>query len=213
MKRAWNHLRFGGRPVPHDPTLLRQRRSEHAREGHMWGAREGPIRRAWRHTAHSVDRRVLIAALACIAAAEFAVAGYVIGEETTIGGVEASGVEQFYFQDAYSAARRNAIAEGRQRGIEAGALEAETAAKRAGARAGARRGAAAAAQEQAAVAAAEAAAAAAADRAERRATSGPSTEAAAPSPAPAEPAPAEPAPAPAPAPPPEPCVDAAGFPC
>lgn len=164
-----------------------------------WRPAERPIRWAWRHPLRAVDSRIVVAVLTFIVAAEFAVAGYVMGEESRVSAIDAGAVEAWHFQDAFSAARQDAILQGRQRGIEAGAWAARRAAERAGARAGARRG--------------EAVVELAARQRERRAA-GAGAELATEAPA-AESAP-RPSSAPAPAvpsAPPEPCFDPAGFPC
>jgi hypothetical protein len=194
-----------------NPADTRRFRSRATPEWHGGRASVGPIARARRYAAEAVDRRIVFVVLACIVAAELAVAaGHGIGEANRVSA--ADDVQGSYFQDAFEAARRDAAAQGRQRGSEAGAREGRRAAERAGARAGARRGAAAAAREQAAIAAAarkQAAIAAAAERRARRAASAAETPARTTNP---EPVPAAPAPAP-PESPAEPCFDAAGFPC
>jgi hypothetical protein len=178
--------------------------------------RESGIARARRRAAEAVDSRIALAVMACVAVAAVGAGGYVIGESSAVGAEEAADARQASFEEAFAAARQEAIAQGQARGREAGKRVGQRAAERLGARVGARRGAAAAAQELARIEAAEAAEAAAAERAaERRAArqEPPADEAAA---AAAEPEPtfSEPTPEPAPPPPtPEPCFDVTGHPC
>jgi hypothetical protein len=208
------HLKLGvGRSRIASGEASRSRSHPRSRTMPEWRTgswRPGPIRRGWMHV-RRIDPRIIVALIACSVAAEFAVAGYVEGDRTSVSGTETSRIERSEFQAAFENARREAFAEGRQRGIEAGTRAAKTAARRAGAAAGARRGAAAAAQQQAAIAAA----AAAAERAAKPASRSRNAETAAETAEPAStsaPPPAAPSAEPSP-PAQEPCFDAAGFPC
>lgn len=180
----------------------RRFRSGAPRERRAWWANVSSIKRTWQHTPPRVNRRITVAVVACIAAAELGATGYVIGEENGTRAGEVAETRQGYFQAAFATARSDATRLGEERGREAGARAGRRASVRAGGRVGTRQGAAAVARQQ------EAIAAAAASRAARRAAR--AAEAPVPAPAP-EPVPAVPAAAPqAPA---EPCFDAAGFPC
>jgi hypothetical protein len=211
------HLKLGaGRSRIAASQASRSR--SHPRSGAMpkWRTgswRPGPIRRGWMYV-RAIDPRIIVALIACSVAAEFAIAGYVQGDQASLSATEASAIERSEFQAAFANARREAFAEGKQRGIEAGRRAARRAAQRAGAADGARRGAAAAGRQQAAIAAA----AAAAERAAKPASRSRNAETAAETAETAEPAstsaPAPAAPSAEPSPPPqEPCFDAAGFPC
>jgi hypothetical protein len=193
-KRRIDQLRARGNPDDVTVEAALEAATSRVSEG-------GPITRALRPIVKAVDPRILVALVACIAAAGVAAAGYLVGESNAVGATDAAAARQSAFEDAFATAREEAVAQGKVRGREAGARTGRRAAERAGARAGARRGAAAAAQEQAAIAAAAAAAERRARR-EARAAETPTTTTPATEPV-----------TPEPAPPPEPCFDVAGFPC
>ena len=172
----------------------------------------GPFTRAWRQTTKVVDPRILAVLTALIVVTELAVAGYLLGERSGPGEGDVTGTRQWYFDQAFTDARRAGLARGEERGFEAGTRTGERAARRAGAAAGARNGAEAVAAEQAAIAAAIAAAEREERRAARAAEGAAAAEGASEPPPTTTTAPPTPAPAPAPAPT-EPCFDPAGLPC
>jgi hypothetical protein len=174
-----------------------------------------PRARARRLAVMRPDPRLLGGGLALAAIAVVGAGGYLIGESTAVGSSEAADAREASYQEAFAAARDDAIATGEQRGRSAGVRAGRKSAERAGDRAGARRGAAAAEREEAriaaAAAAAEATAAAEREAAREARQAEPAAERTTPTPEP-DPEPVTPAPV-APAPEPVPCYDVTGHPC